>query len=53
MGERENGWSVALLAATASDLIGLHAIFGAFLAGCAFPRRGRLSEQAGLSDSEA
>ncbi|TMK53572.1 MAG: cation/H(+) antiporter, partial [Actinobacteria bacterium] len=38
--------SVALLAAAASDWIGLHAIFGAFLAGAAMPRRGRLHEDA-------
>ena len=38
--------SVGLLAAGASDWIGLHAIFGAFLAGCAIPRAGPLYEHA-------
>jgi Kef-type K+ transport system membrane component KefB len=33
---------VALLASASSDWIGLHAIFGAFLAGCAMPRDGPL-----------
>ena len=31
--------AVAFLTAGVSDLIGLHAVFGAFLAGCAMPRR--------------
>jgi Kef-type K+ transport system membrane component KefB len=38
--------SVALLAAAASDWIGLHAIFGAFVAGAAMPRRRHLHEEA-------
>jgi Kef-type K+ transport system membrane component KefB len=38
--------AIALLTAAVSDLIGLHAIFGAFLAGCAIPRRGNLKERA-------
>jgi Kef-type K+ transport system membrane component KefB len=38
--------SAALLTAAVTDWMGLHVIFGAFLAGCAMPRSGPLAEEA-------